>query len=380
MHILIYQPRISYYVGGGEVIPFEHAKFFQKTGHKVTILTCRARFINESEYFVNFKINNPEIQILYIDIPDTLKWIYDKEPGSDWERWDMESIHFAQLALPLLQDYNFDIAGVHNILDSLGIPVLKKYVLHLHGYPKTLNYLCQLLLKRNQNLIAVSNLIKNKFHELGVNQPITVSPNGIDDNQFFPIIREKKYDLIYMGRLIEIKGVQYLLEAIKILVEKFNYLDIKLAIAGKGAYGDTLKSYSQELGVSKNVTFLGYVNESEKNNLYNESKIGIFPSYDKEGILTTMLEASSCGLPIVTSENSSMSEYIENGINGLLSGLKDPESIANCIDKLLSDKAFYNELSFNNLSKIKTGWSWKVKILELDKLYEKYTTEDKLNK
>ena len=55
MNIAIYQPRVSYYVGGGEILPLDHGMFLKKCGHKITIITTRASFIKESEYFKNYK-------------------------------------------------------------------------------------------------------------------------------------------------------------------------------------------------------------------------------------------------------------------------------------------------------------------------------------
>jgi pyruvate/2-oxoglutarate dehydrogenase complex dihydrolipoamide dehydrogenase (E3) component len=47
--IAIYQPRCSYYVGGGEIIPMQHAKYFTEIGMDVTLVTSQADFLKESD-------------------------------------------------------------------------------------------------------------------------------------------------------------------------------------------------------------------------------------------------------------------------------------------------------------------------------------------
>lgn len=91
MKILIYQPRASYYTGGGEVYPLQNAKFFDKLGHDVTLLTTKASFIKQSDYFKNFLKECPGVKIEYLELNDKFKDIYDEVPGVDWLRWDKES-------------------------------------------------------------------------------------------------------------------------------------------------------------------------------------------------------------------------------------------------------------------------------------------------
>jgi len=76
MKILIYQPRVSYFTGGGEIYPLQNAKFFTKLGHDITILTTRADFLTPSDYFTNFIKNNKDVKIKYLDLDESFKDIY----------------------------------------------------------------------------------------------------------------------------------------------------------------------------------------------------------------------------------------------------------------------------------------------------------------
>ncbi len=68
MKILVYQPRASYFVGGGEIYPLQNIKFFSKFGYDVTLLTTKASFIKPSSYFENFIKENSNVKIEYIEL------------------------------------------------------------------------------------------------------------------------------------------------------------------------------------------------------------------------------------------------------------------------------------------------------------------------
>ena len=77
MKILVYQPRASYFVGGGEVYPLQNVKFFARLGHDVTLLTTRADYLKQSLYFENFVKENPKVKVEYLELDENYKEIYD---------------------------------------------------------------------------------------------------------------------------------------------------------------------------------------------------------------------------------------------------------------------------------------------------------------
>jgi len=81
MKIAIYQPRISYYVGGGEVVPLEMAKYFASHGHDVTIVTSKTP-MGFSEYFDSYRRQNHKIKFVYLKPCKSIEWIYKIKPGT----------------------------------------------------------------------------------------------------------------------------------------------------------------------------------------------------------------------------------------------------------------------------------------------------------
>jgi glycosyltransferase involved in cell wall biosynthesis len=130
---------------------------------------------------------------------------------------------------------------VHYTTDLIAIPRKLKTFLFLHGYPELLNDVNRLTLFHLPNLISVSEKIKYEWSQLlRVNESsISNAYNGIDTSKFYPEQTPKIYDFLYIGRLIEIKGVQDIIHAVEKLVN--SGMAVKVAIAGTGPFEESLK-------------------------------------------------------------------------------------------------------------------------------------------
>jgi HAD superfamily hydrolase (TIGR01484 family) len=381
MKILIYQPRCSYYVGGGEIVPMEQAKFLSKLDHKITLLTTKAKFLNQTDIFQDFVDQNPDINIEYITLDDSFEEIYKIATGMNQFRWDIESYKVGLLAREKLSSIfdQFDLALVHYTTDVVAIPNKLRSFLFLHGYPSELNYLNSISLFGFKNYISVSEKIRDSWVKmLNINgNQVSLVYNGIDDGKFYPQTITKKYDFLYIGRLIEVKGIQYIVEAVKLITKEGK--KVKFAIAGKGPYEEDLKKLVRQYNLEDSIDFLGFVDEKAKNQLYNSVKFCVLPSTDREGVLTTMLESSACAIPVITTKNTSMEEFVDNDCNGLLVEAKNIVEIKNAICKLLEDSSFLTILGENAFRTVKNSWTWTGQSANLSTLLKKLTQINKID-
>jgi len=370
MNIAIYQPRASYYVGGGEVVTLEQAHFLTLHGHSVTLVTTKAPFIKESEYFKKFRIKNKNIKIIYINVPEYYKWIYSILPGTNWYRWHLESLCIGQLALRYFLSCGFDVVAVHNVLDIISIPGKQKSVMHLHGYPPHADSIHEACLALPNRLIADSEYIKRQWQSMVKLNRCVVATNGVRSDCFVPNSTAlKQYDILYVGRLIAIKGVDYLIKAVAKLRKQWP--DIRVAIVGIGPEKGSLEKLTKKLRLSRWVKFIGYVDSNDLLSFYNAARIAVFPSYDREGILTTMLEAASCGLPIITTTACSMHEFLHNRKTGLLVQPRNSSALSRAILEMHHNKKLWCRLGAVARKEIVAGWDWDIKIKAVEKIYEK---------
>lgn len=366
MRIAIYQPRVSYYVGGGEVVPLEMAKNFSLHGHEVTIVTSRHPNGN-SDYFDKFVLDNPNVKIDFLELPSSLKWIYSEKPGTSQLRWDYEAVHVGRLAQTYFERNLFDVLNVHYNVDILASNPKFKTVLFLHGVPKEPQQHFKIWFSfPNVKYISVSKYIGQKWSDMVDGLKYDVFTNGIDTKSFYPMEIQKDIDVMYFGRLVPVKGVEYLIDAVQILKDRG--LNLRVVIAGNGNQKENLESQAKNLNLLSCINFVGYVPQEEVLSLYNRSKLFVAPSFDREGVLTTLLEAASCGIPTVTTNSCSMPEFVDHGINGLLAKPQDSKSLADEIEKSLTDDNFRKKIGDEARKKAET-WNWDKKAKKLEEYF-----------
>lgn len=192
-----------------------------------------------------------------------------------------------------------------------------------------------------------------------VQKKIYLSYHGVDctfwKNNSLKKMQNGK-QILFIGRLIEKKGIIYLLEAIQQLIK----LDpsIQLIIVGKGKNERKLKATCRLLGIQKNVTFKGWQNPQQIKHLYVDSDIFVLPSIiasngDRDGIPNVLLEAMASGTPVISTPVSGITEVILHEYNGLLVPERDSNRLANAIFALLKNETYGRYLSKNALDVVR---------------------------
>lgn len=168
-------------------------------------------------------------------------------------------------------------------------------------------------------------------------------------------IRNDKPYLLFIGRLEERKNIVRIIETFEILKERYA-LPHQLVLAGKPGYGyEKIRSRIRAAKYHADIRELGYVSEEEKWELLRGADIFLFPTL-YEGFGIPVLEAQSVGVPVITSDTSSLPE-----VGGEGAGYVDPlsaESIAEGVSRILSDTAFRDgilEKAYKNTGR----FSWK---------------------
>lgn len=223
---------------------------------------------------------------------------------------------------------------------------------------------------------ARSQLIKNYGI---INERVFVAYNGVGRD----IIQRKVSDylvnklqikgkriLLSMGRINKIKNLLIMIEALKTIVQY--HPDVVLLIAGRGdpkdGYEDKLRRNVIELGLSKYVRFLGYVEGEAKLDLLNLAEIFLFPSLmDTFGIAA--VEAMTCGTPVVGFASGGMPEVVDNGRTGTLVSPGDEKSFIVAVISLLGNKDALSRMSNEAASIIPKKFSWERAAQEHYSLY-----------
>jgi len=204
------------------------------------------------------------------------------------------------------------------------------------------------------NIVAVSETVKKflvEYFKADSNKVLTIL-NGVDFNKFKSagrVLPEVGAPVIgVIGRLEEIKGQIYLLEALKILKKK-NGLNPHVLIGGEGEKRAVLEKYVFENGLL-GVEFLGAIEDVP--GFLSKIDILVVPS-ESEGFGLVVLEGMVSGKVVIASDIEVMHELIKDGHNGLLFKSKNPESLAGVLTQVLNNKEMCVRLQEGALSHIK---------------------------
>ena len=171
---------------------------------------------------------------------------------------------------------------------------------------------------------------------------IHVIPMGVDlQNRFVPpATRVNKGSLLFVGRLVEKKGLRYLIEALPLILKR--HPEVCLRIAGDGPEKGNLKAQCAKLGISDHVRFLGAVKNERLPALYQTSDVVVFPSViaddgDREGFGLVLVEALGCECATVVTDLPAMRDIIIDGKTGLVVPQKSIRQLAEKVIGLLDD-------------------------------------------
>ncbi len=221
------------------------------------------------------------------------------------------------------------------------------------GY-KLISPLIKLIWKSARGLSANSDGLKELALESNSNIDIKVIPNGVDLNEFSPDISQTgpSWKILTVARLIERKGIKYLIEAVSDL--KTRIPDLSLTIVGSGDLKSALEQQAKEEVKSESIRFLGEVPHNELPPIYSSHDIFILPSFN-EGMSNALLEAMASGLPIITTLTGGTKELM-NG-NAVLIEKGSSRSIIEAVNSIIADEEKLKEMKQLSIERAKS-FSW----------------------
>jgi len=220
--------------------------------------------------------------------------------------------------------------------------LFKKYIKKLHG------------------LIAVSETPRDTFMPY-IPGDYKIIPNGIDLEKFHPDVlplpelREKRYKILYLGRLDRRKGLIELLNALPLIKNEIK--KILLIVVGKGPLEYECKKLVKEMNLSDAVIFRGYAKSEVIPSYYASCDVYCSPALGGESFGIVLLEGMAVGKPVVASRIPGYDRVITDGYNGLFFDPHKPEDIAQKVIRVLKDKDLRERL-INNGKEFVKEYSW----------------------
>ena len=247
------------------------------------------------------------------------------------------------------------------------------------------NTISKLALKNAESVIALTEDMKSEMQKL-CDRDILVIPNGIDLEKFKNLsrkdirkrlkIKDNEKIIAFVGSLYPVKGLRYLIKAMKFMIEETK--NVRLMFVGDGEESEELESLVEEFGLKERVKFIGRVQNEEIPQYMAASDVFVLPSLS-EGFPNVVLEAMASGLPIVATKVGGLPEIIRDGENGFLVEPKNPKEIAEKVLLILEDDELRERMSRNNKDRVKE-YTLESVVERLEHVYRSqlYTSEPSL--
>ncbi len=196
----------------------------------------------------------------------------------------------------------------------------------------------------SRSIFAVSHELEEEILG-GGGRNVLVLPTGVDPAFLRPLgskieLREKwgfqgeDFIILTLSQLVKVKSLDDVLRA-TCLVKKDSSAPVKLIMAGDGPERRTLEDLALKLGISDDVLFPGFVDETEKLELFNIADVYVLASL-REGLPFSLLEAMACGCVCVSTPVGGIPRVIDGETNGFLADVGDYRDLAEKIGKAIS--------------------------------------------
>jgi glycosyltransferase involved in cell wall biosynthesis len=385
MKILMLTPYFYPHTGGTEKYVKDLAIQLVKNGHEVTVIANnvpRAKKAKSEEVIDGVKIKRlPAFDFLYY-LPVT--WAFRKNM---LEGFDVVHIHCpphsfirtlaGKTEKPVVATFHCDVTVTGQFFN---IPVPKFIT---HGFEAIMDAYARLFMNKVDEIISTSvsyastsPVIKSlKYNAI----PIGVYHDKLDESlkqQGIDPLKEKKKQILFLGRLAANKGVNYLVAAMPKILEK--QPDAKLIICGEGEEKSSIVNQIKELGLENAITFYGTVDLANLAKLYATSSVFVLPSINRlEAFGIVQLEAMACYTPVVAADIPGVNSVMDIGKSGLLVPKQDPDAISSAVLKIISDPNMVKSMGARGRELVETKYDWPIISKEIEAVYKKAIAKKK---
>jgi glycosyltransferase involved in cell wall biosynthesis len=196
--------------------------------------------------------------------------------------------------------------------------------------------------------------------------PIHLAHHGIDVNRF-RVLRSGDPPqngevplILSVARLCEKKGLEFLIEACRILVDRG--VAFQCRIVGYGPLEDKLQRMIASLALQDRVFLVGKMTQDQLATLYPQADLFVLPCLvlengDRDGIPNVLFEAMVCGVPVISTEVAGVCELMENQKNGLLVEQRNSPTLADAMELLICSPGLRSDLARNGRQTVLQGFT-----------------------
>ncbi|MBU1671543.1 MAG: glycosyltransferase family 4 protein [Actinobacteria bacterium] len=306
---------------------------------------------------------------------------------ADWVPWTLQfNVALLEKSVALLNDIkNFDVIHAHDWLVGHAAASLKhayriplvatihatEYGRHQGHLPGPMNKLIHQiewwLTFESVRTICCSQYMMEQITDIFwlPQDKVDVIPNGIDFESFKQDVKvdlyRKKYVpagdklVFFVGRLVYEKGVQTVIEAMPLIMNKVP--NVTFVVSGSGPHMNQLRSMVSAFGLEDKVKFTGHIDTDALCAFYRAADLTVVPSlYEPFGMV--VLESMAMGTPTIVADTGGLSEIVVHEETGLKFEPGDPESLAEAMLRVLQDSDLSARMTADAIAYMGEQYNW----------------------
>lgn len=365
--------------GGGTTTRFL-AKFMAKLGIDVNVITSKPGgedSFNHPDGFKLYYVGPTKKKIHATHLPELARFIlttsFYAKKAIDIIKPDL--IHcFFTLPSGCFGLYCNKLFKIPYIVSALGadVPGFNIGDWRLNLYHDLTRPLSRAIWDNSSYIVANSSTLANICTKFDSFKEIPVIPNGVDSSLFYPD-KNKTFSnipvqLLFASRLMPQKGIEMLIKACGILKQR-EVKNYKLTVVGDGHLKPLMYSMIKEMSLENYINHIGWTTLEELPDYYRNADAFILPS-SMEGMPSVILQAMSCGLPIIVTKVDGFSEIFEENVNGLSVEFNNSAQLADAMETIINSPEMRERMSKASIEKAKY-FSWESIANSYLNLYEK---------
>lgn len=326
----------------------------------------------------------------YLNIPGKISHIFSTYSMCFPIKTDIDSV---------IRSFNPNIIHAHTATPDgyFGLRLKNKYNLPLicslrgsdinsYPYVNKLTYrLTKEVITKADQILSVSDALRISAEEIAKpDRQIEVVYNGceianpVSDNITSDKLRtqlgisKSEVAILFVGRIEKDKGIYELLDAFSTLKSKGH--NLHLILLGNCVESDVKSKISSLTALKNKIHVIGEQPHREVFNWLKSADLFVLPSYH-EGLPNAILEAMSCGLPVVSTKIGGIPEIVEDGNTGILVNPKDSDALANAIDYLIKNDELARKMGKTGRDKVEQKFSWQQNAREIVQIYNKVLSQ-----
>ena len=190
---------------------------------------------------------------------------------------------------------------------------------------------------------------------------------GIDPRRYEKAVNTDGHQLLFVGRMAQVKGVPLLLNAVASLSK--SHPKTHLTLIGDGPDRAALEKQAETLGIIDHVSFEGYQSQAAVSKALSASDIFVLPSF-AEGVPVVLMEAMAAKRAVLTTRIAGIPELIEDGQSGVLVTPGDQNALTQSLATLLDDPALRDRLGAKARTKVQAEFNITTEAAKLAMLFK----------